>query len=679
MNQAIKILFFLLCVGPQLSFSCQSMEKKEEDEELQPHNFSWSRSLHNLKRYLEPSSFPVKPTARKRGSTVGGKESKKTVYPESRKSPDVGREPKKNESSPSTLPRSAPPALFDTSITYSIEDIIKFFDDEKTLINPYHRAYVMRRLTSITPEEKRSSVFVKAQSFLLAEMDGFDFAFLLHVISHLSKENEDFFSVAPLQPLTPEERSNRLHLLEVFYKIPPVEWNTLVAFVQKNKFFPDTGAQVRDTALNLIFTYRLSKIPRSFRNLFFEYITKAIPESYSLHYCLELDENIFKNIDEISSSDFQKILEDFSNLSPFSPESTARESFALIEVLCRIPFKGLGCVLRNAKHLIENRKNMPHRGDIIQTLSFIPERMKVEPSEIDDNTPFGQMTSLIANQALSLITPYMDGTDISKVINALDGFLITHEEQDEFNPESEFRIIGFTEFVKTELKQIRENITDGKVDSQIIYAASIMPYEKRKNFSEHFNKFSPPFQRVSLEEIFHRFLYLSRVPPGHESNAVALLNKAVQGMSEKERLKVTKIASVLVGTELKNFTLLVSRLEEQSFPRFYRPLIIDVFSEIGSIQRKKFAERPFEKFFNKSFIPPFDEVSPTEIYLRSLFLSRIPEDKEEEVISILNDTFKGIESHGRESILEKALTFPSSNLKDLEELVRAERHTTSYE
>jgi hypothetical protein len=663
MNQAIKTLFFLFYVGPQLSFSSQAMEIGEEDTRKRKSNFSWqtlSRRIGSL-----PSSF------------------KETVYRGIRKDHEEGKESKKNEmvlnkSSTSTPTGSA--TLLDISIKYRITDIIKFFDDEKIFKNPYHRAYVVRGLSNITPEEERSSAFVKAQSFLLKEMDGYDFAFLLSVISHLSEENRDFVLITTSHLPTAKEKSNRLLLLKAFYKIPPEEWNTLVGFVRKNKFFPETGVQARDKALNLIISFRLSKIPGPLRGLFLRYIPEAIPEPYLLHFLLKFDQEIFKKITtkKVKKFEFNQILKYFIDLSPLKSLSASetdenfsrkiRDSLDLLEVLCRIPFEELGYVLANAKLLIGDRRDMLGKGDLIETLLFIPEVMTVKAPNIGDKDSLIRTRGIIVDKAFSLITPEMDGRDISDILNTLGGFLSISKGEHELNPEFEEEIHNFVKFVER-LKDIRKKIGTGTIDSQSIYAASMMPYSKRKTFLEDFDKFFSPLQKFSPKEILYRFLCFSQVPQGYELEAVALLNTAVQGMREIEREEVTKIASALVGTELKNFALLVDELKKKRIGSLYRCLIIKVFFKIGSIYRENFAKRPVEKFFNESFLPSFKEVSTKETYLRSLVLSLVSEDKEKEVILILNEVFKDMDGYDRELILETILTFPISDWSRFEDLI----------
>ncbi|OJW53459.1 MAG: hypothetical protein BGO67_01805 [Alphaproteobacteria bacterium 41-28] len=466
--------------------------------------------------------------------------------------------------------------------------------------------------------------------------------------------------------------------MKVFSKIPLCKWDILINASQAIPSSNKTKSEIEDKALRLITSFQLSRVPKPFRVLFLKHIPEAIHESYLIHFLLEMDKNILKHVHEMTEFDFQQILEYFIDLSPLKDLSASemdenfstkiRDSVDLLEVLCRIPFQELRYIITNTKLLVGDRIDMLGKGQLIETLFSIPRERALKASNIEDEDKVITTRGRIVVKTLPLITPEMDGRDISDILNTLNGFLMTPEEKNELNPNFEKEIHDFVKFVER-LKGIRKNVGTGRIDSQIIYAASMVPYSKRKTFVEDFEKFSPPFQKVSPKEILYRFLYLSRVPQDHELKAVHHLNTAVQDMRKKEREEVTKIASAHIGTELKNFTLLVNQL--CGVGTFYKCLIIKVFFKIGSIHRQNFAKRPLEKFFNKFFLPSYEEVSHRETYLRSLFLSRVPNDKEKETISILNAAFEGIESHDRESLLQLILSVPMFNLNLFDDLLWA--------
>jgi hypothetical protein len=315
-------------------------------------------------------------------------------------------------------------------------------------------------------------------------------------------------------------------------------------------------------------------------------------------------------------------------------------------------------------------------GDIIESILFIPIEMRMNTLKIEDlMKPPVQTRKMIVEKARPLITPEMNEGDISRVIDTLEGFLLKIPEDELgiaeqiIDPEIELTIENFAKFIKDGLDGIRTKTRHRKIDSQIIYAASMIQPKQRKEFLIQFKKFSPSYTIVSSEEILSRFRCLSRVPFGMEKRAVSSLNRVFINMEDPQREEVTNIAASLAPSDWENFITLLDQLHQAELSPFSRFYIIKAYSQVDRDQRRSLRQSPRKSYLNEFFLPHYDDVTHKERYLRFLYLSRFPENRTRLSIELLNKALDNIEVYNRELIIEGILTCKMPNLLCFTELV----------
>ncbi len=426
MNQAIRVLFFLVCVCSLMP--CQAMEEEEKEytpdssnghpafnrEELRKEflHIKTDANFHEEKKDSEETEFSKKYSFEAKGNEIPMEEHSEEKNISTFEFPRDRGFSLINVMDTITSEEIQDASLWDRALIAQILSHISQKEDLRRYAFWVARSYFFEGNIPLENETGES-----VRSFCFEQIDGFDFRFLLNLITLLSPENWSFFSSSPpplaLPPqvtdltirrhqiLPAKDLRDRLLLLDVFSKIPSREWNSLISQIP-NKTDTDLVEKVR----TLVCLFHFSKIPSLLQPSFKQYISKKISDLYFSDFIIEFDPQVCINLE--NKGKLKEVLEYLFRFSPFSymqksllkiPENIenyfekVKEDAALLTVFCQISLKeDLLSIVSYLEGLIENRVNMSGKANIVKAIldiplesrdmiisparSFIPENMK---------------------------------------------------------------------------------------------------------------------------------------------------------------------------------------------------------------------------------------------------------------------------------------------------------------
>ncbi|OJW53460.1 MAG: hypothetical protein BGO67_01810 [Alphaproteobacteria bacterium 41-28] len=214
MNQAIKALFFLLCAGPQVSFSCQAMELEESRGASNSKNSRPSLWPKELLRIEADGDLRRDSREIKFSSKISGEKTEPHISIE----PFQKKQPEKENVKEKQVVSIEYFLLKNVMATFTAEEIHG--------ASSWDRALISHTLARIPKEEERASIFCIAKSYFFGpnipledstvrsfnftKIEGFDFCLLLNILTHISEKNWPFFSPPSAPPLAgPSQKTNQ--------------------------------------------------------------------------------------------------------------------------------------------------------------------------------------------------------------------------------------------------------------------------------------------------------------------------------------------------------------------------------------------------------------------------------------------------------------------------------------